>query len=749
MINAVNEQFSRFVSFAQERFDAGKETAIATKGDVQANGGTPLEERGITVTDKSDWVGKSLFRKQDAKIANNEVRDLFRKCVADMFGGERNIPDSVKTAMLMKDYGCGKPLTARRILAVRDAIANLGRADCFDKTNDPKGELANKAIAAGYTRKDFGRLNTAANLLSTTKSMTLTEALEQVITRGSAANRTMKAGAIYMKNAESFSEGYNFHSIGAADDARNRELAAQNAGEDSTDNLAPIAKNLQLKFKDLLHDAELLLEAAKPSKENENVLDELRTSLDNLSKQFGDLSKSLYDCTLKDRSKIYKQMLDSEGVIAIDQLVMQVNMRLKDEAAQNPAIADLRRYLIGLVHDVRAEYDVLSKTYKEAVGKDMYPVACDMLKNAAELGEVRTKKPVSIPKGITDDLEAALKKTPFTTMSNLKKLCRYLENNGDAALRFSDAHKADLKELFQKVFGDGPKAEKAFARMVGKFETSFFAEFLINANGPDKKSPRPDFVVNHFKANPETLAAFDPGFDLAGDNAVEELKSAIKNQMLADIKKPLADTEDKKITSLSSGMMPQAVREYGAGYVTFNGQNIPNAQLGKTFPFGEANNPERKGYAEFLETTFDDNHKKMRQMVSFTCGMALGFAGAIDELLEHGGDNSHVKGMPRAESTAKGTQVIPADRVPEENYNIEIAENGDVKISLNHIVRNKMTYLFSDDDIYAPHDISRDVAPIVGEVKITATMTIKNAADAELGNGMPEFTIDDIRQEEI
>ena len=65
MINAVNEQFSRFVSFAQERFAAGKETASATKGDVQAGGGTPLEERGITVTDKSDWVGKSLFRKQD------------------------------------------------------------------------------------------------------------------------------------------------------------------------------------------------------------------------------------------------------------------------------------------------------------------------------------------------------------------------------------------------------------------------------------------------------------------------------------------------------------------------------------------------------------------------------------------------------------------------------------------------------------------------------------------------------------
>ncbi len=33
--------------------------------------------------------------------------------------------------------------------------------------------------------------------------------------------------------------------------------------------------------------------------------------------------------------------------------------------------------------------------------------------------------------------------------------------------------------------------------------------------------------------------------------------------------------------------------------------------------------------------------------------------------------------------------------------------------------------------------------------KITATMTIKNASDAELGDKMPEFTIDDIRQEEI
>ena len=106
MINAVNEQFSRFVNFAQERFDAGKTKAIATKGDIAAGGGTPLEERSIKVSDKSDWVGNIWLRKDDAKKANDEVRELFRKTIIDMFGGEGNIPDSVKDAMLLKDYGC-------------------------------------------------------------------------------------------------------------------------------------------------------------------------------------------------------------------------------------------------------------------------------------------------------------------------------------------------------------------------------------------------------------------------------------------------------------------------------------------------------------------------------------------------------------------------------------------------------------------------------------------------------------------
>ena len=45
-------------------------------------------------------------------------------------------------------------------------------------------------------------------------------------------------------------------------------------------------------------------------------------------------------------------------------------------------------------------------------------------------------------------------------------------------------------------------------------------------------------------------------------------------------------------------------------------------------------------------------------------------------------------------------------------------------------------------------DISPDTNPLIGSVKFTAKMTIKNASDAELGDKMPEFTIDDFTQVE-
>ena len=136
--------------------------------------------------------------------------------------------------------------------------------------------------------------------------------------------------------------------------------------------------------------------------------------------------------------------------------------------------------------------------------------------------------------------------------------------------------------------------------------------------------------------------------------------------------------------------------------------------------------------------------------MSFVCGQADGLYGAIDNLVNFGGENSNLKGAPRTSLGEKGTIVVAADRLPDDKYNLEIADNGDVKITLTHLVRNKMTNFFGDDGFYAPPGLSDSYEGLVlGEAKVTVTMTIKNASDAELGDKMPEFTIDDIRQEDI
>ena len=69
-----------------------------------------------------DKVG-AWSRSQTAKDVNNVTRDIFHNAVASMFGGESKIPASVMKAMEMKNFGgAGRPLTAKRIMAVKVAI---------------------------------------------------------------------------------------------------------------------------------------------------------------------------------------------------------------------------------------------------------------------------------------------------------------------------------------------------------------------------------------------------------------------------------------------------------------------------------------------------------------------------------------------------------------------------------------------------------------------------------------------------
>ena len=121
----INAQFQKFVDFARAAQQAGNGKSIARAGE-----GSALDGRTITAA-TTDKVA-AFIRSRANKNANNVARDLFRQAVVDMFGGESKIPENVRKAMILGDYGAGKPLTARRILAVQTEVAKASLL--FDRT---------------------------------------------------------------------------------------------------------------------------------------------------------------------------------------------------------------------------------------------------------------------------------------------------------------------------------------------------------------------------------------------------------------------------------------------------------------------------------------------------------------------------------------------------------------------------------------------------------------------------------------
>ena len=110
-ISASIATFKAFTDFTQQRVEAGKGKAVARATDTGAQG---LAARAIAPA-MGDKVAPWHKRSVENKDANNVVRALFRQSIIDMFGVEDRIPDSVKEAMLLKDYGrpdrpSGKPL---------------------------------------------------------------------------------------------------------------------------------------------------------------------------------------------------------------------------------------------------------------------------------------------------------------------------------------------------------------------------------------------------------------------------------------------------------------------------------------------------------------------------------------------------------------------------------------------------------------------------------------------------------------
>ncbi|MBQ4439591.1 MAG: hypothetical protein II909_00425 [Kiritimatiellae bacterium] len=155
-INSYNDAFKAFTDFATQAKSGSTFAQIdGEKNTVAGNG--PLAGRTIVAKTAFDFVG-NVGRGTDSRKVNNDVRDLFKQAVAEMFGGPDKIPASVQDAMKLEDFGNGKPLSARRILAVKSAVDQV--AEQFKsgvETNKatfaedyPTGQ-ANKLIETAFT----------------------------------------------------------------------------------------------------------------------------------------------------------------------------------------------------------------------------------------------------------------------------------------------------------------------------------------------------------------------------------------------------------------------------------------------------------------------------------------------------------------------------------------------------------------------------------------------------------------------
>ena len=127
MALTINQQFNRFVEFASARNDPNNQDKIARLGSIGQGG----IKAGRTIKEAEGDAVKKLFRGDNLQRENDMTRKIFRQSIVDIFGGESRIPQSVKDAMKLKDYDQGKPLTVRRIMAVKAAID-----ECAVRAND-------------------------------------------------------------------------------------------------------------------------------------------------------------------------------------------------------------------------------------------------------------------------------------------------------------------------------------------------------------------------------------------------------------------------------------------------------------------------------------------------------------------------------------------------------------------------------------------------------------------------------------
>jgi len=212
-VNGYNATFQEFADFAKIMTTGqGDENSIARVGTGVNIAEGSLAGRTITASTTDSVRGFfKWFRSADDKAANNEVRKLFKDAIIDMFGGESKIPESVKDAMKLADYDKGKPLTARRIIAVQNAIDASGtkeaRTDKLKLETFESPAVEQAARNMGYLRSEMPKLARAAHFYAQAQGVSEADALQEVGRPGSEANRLMQYGGRFLENAENFADG--------------------------------------------------------------------------------------------------------------------------------------------------------------------------------------------------------------------------------------------------------------------------------------------------------------------------------------------------------------------------------------------------------------------------------------------------------------------------------------------------------------------------------------------------------------
>lgn len=747
-INLANTQFQRFVDFAGAQPDSIKSKAVATAGLSEAGQeGKLLADRAIAAS-RNDSVGK-ISRQQAVKDANDEVRSIFRDAIAEMFGGDNKIPQSVKKAMKLGDYGRGKPLTARRIMAVNAAIEKLllGNLEMDDAFESPEFGAELKILAKNnkHVATDFKKLNTAGNLLSKATGMTLRGAMEEVLDKKSTAFSVSQCGDLYTGSVEAFRTGLQLH--GRYKTRTEQILKGVASGVKSGDvkKFAAVATLRAEQLKETWKEVEAAFAMQNRTGKGDAKYKE--------AKQAFAAAIALCEKTAKDVSK--GRLADGKAVFdafITSSVFHDADGKLRDLAKElfkaakkqggTPAQTAASSSIAAISNRFNAETQNIAQTFRDTLATR------EVSRLAKVFASAERAAGVKMHPHFVKDAAVYIKQFDYQGVEALEQMAAKFKTES-ALVRFTPEQKQRLRKVVESQI-DAKDAGKALDRFVSDIENCALCNAFTRTMSKQPWSGEMiENLVRHFEENPKLADQFAIGYK---EESAEDFKADIKRNLKQNFLNAMERPEGE-LSSLKSGMMPQSIREYNKGYVTFEGEEIPDATTGKDYFM--ADSLSRKGFAEFLENKFDDEHVQMRRMVSFVCGMADGLGGVISAAFNGSGntDPKLLKTKPRNSdeiSIDARTTVRAGERSPDENYDISIdKDTGDVTVKLTHYEDTRL-YQYSDRKYNStPFANAEKEPPRMGAAKFEVAIKIRNQPDARLGEDMPEFEVVGLTQQAI